>query len=185
MRIPNVVILILTIFFSIIVSIFLFQSSRDTKTDESVLIEFDKISSSEIVEISNPVFKSKGLDTKSYIIEASRGIQNGDDIELYNIISEFEGENEKKYRVSAEKGFYNQQNETIELFKNVIIIDELYNKTSTKKALIDINEKKISLSEEVVSTSSNSSITSDYSIVDEVNNTITYFGNVKVKILNE
>jgi hypothetical protein len=87
--------------------------------------------------------------------------------------------------VSADEGLFNQQNETIKLSGNVIILDEFKNKTFTKKALIEMTEKKITLLEEVISISDKSSISSNSSVVDETNNTVTYSGNVKVKIENE
>ena len=59
------------------------------------------------------------------------------------------------------------------------------NQTSTKEALIDIKAKKITMISEVISRSENSSISSNSSIVDKLNGTITYIGNVKVKIENE
>ena len=52
-------------------------------------------------------------------------------------------------------------------------------------ALEALNVKKITLLEEVVSVTSKAYISSNSSIVDELNNTITYSGNVKVKIENE
>ena len=68
---------------------------------------------------------------------------------------------------------------------NVVILDQLNNKTTTKEALIEIERKKLTLLKEVSSISSNRSVSSDFSIVDEINNTITYSGNVKVVIENE
>ena len=75
----------------------------------------------------------------------------------------------------------------IELLENVVIVDELKNKTSTEKAKIDTNMRKIILTEKVISITGtgNSVINSDKSIVDDKNETITYLGNVKVTIKNE
>ena len=104
---------------------------------------------------------------------------------LYNLKAELEGKNNKIFYVSADKGLYDQANETIKLSGNVTILDELKNKTTTKKAVIEIEREKISLLEEVVSISANSYISSNSSVVDETNDTITYTGDVKVKIENE
>ena len=75
----------------------------------------------------------------------------------------------------------------IELLENVVIVDELKNKTSTRKAKIDTNIRKIILTEKVISITDtgNSVINSDKSIVDDKNETVTYIGNVKVTIKNE
>ena len=176
---------ILIIFFSIIFFSFIFYSSKKSDDFESELKNFATNSSSNITEISNPVFRSKGLETSSYKIMASKGIQKESYIELYNLKAELEGKNNKILYVIADKGSYNQKNETIKLSGKVIILDELKNKTTTEKALIQIKKKKITLLEEVVSISKTSNISSNSSVVDEVSNTVTYTGNVKVKIKNE
>jgi lipopolysaccharide assembly outer membrane protein LptD (OstA) len=71
------------------------------------------------------------------------------------------------------------------LIKNVLILDELKNKTSTNKAVIELNIKKITLLEEVITVTSKAYISSNSSILDELNDTITYLGNVKAQIENE
>ena len=185
MRKASNIIISLLIFFSVLILIFIFLISRNSKELEIEISKFERSSSVNIVEISNPIFKSKGLNTDTYIIKADKGIQNGDNIELNKIRAEFEVKNGKILYVYADKGDYSQLNETIKLSKNVQIIDELNNKTSTKKALIDIKMKKITLSEEVISISANSSVKSDTSVIDDLNKTITYSGNVKVQIKNE
>jgi hypothetical protein len=177
--------IIFLIIFSIIVFFYFFYSSKNLDNLETELKNFDKGTSTNITEISNPVFKSKGLETNSYTIKADKGIQEEDFLKLYNLKAELEGKNNKVFYVSADKGLYDQLNETIKLSGNVIILDELKNKTTTKKALIEIERKKITLLEEVVSISANSYISSNSSIVDEINNTVTYTGDVKVKIENE
>ena len=71
------------------------------------------------------------------------------------------------------------------MIKNVVILDELKNKTSTNKAVIELNVKKITLLEEVITVTSKAYISSNTSILDELNDTITYLGNVKAQIENE
>lgn len=176
---------ILFISLSIIIFSFIFYSSKKSNDFESELKNFNKNSSSNVTVISNPVFRSKGLESSSYKIMASKGIQKEGYIELYNLEAELEGKNNKIMYVIADKGSYNQKNETINLSGNVIILDELKNKTTTRKAIIQINKKKITLLEEVVSISETSNISSNSSVVDEISNTITYIGNVRVKIENE
>ncbi len=173
------------IIFSITVFLYFFYSSKNLNDLETELKNFDKNSSADITEISNPVFKSKGLESNSYTIKADKGIQEEGYLRLYNLKAELEGKNNKIFYVSADKGLYDQANETIKLSGNVTILDELKNKTTTKKAVIEIEREKISLLEEVVSISANSYISSNSSVVDETNDTITYTGDVKVKIENE
>ena len=179
------IVIILSVLSSIFILLYIFQLNQKSNNLETELKNFDKTSSADIRKISNPIFRSKGLESKSYTIKADKGIQDDSYIELYNVKAEFEGENNKIFYVSADRGVYNQQYETIELIENVIILDELKNKTSTNKAVIELNVKKITLLEEVVSVSSKATISSNSSILDELNNTITYLGNVKAKIENE
>jgi len=184
MKASNILI-ILSVLSSILILLYIFQINQKSNNLEIELKSFDKTSSADIREISNPVFKSKGLESNSYTIEANRGIQEDGYIELYNLKAEFEGENDKIFYVSANKGIYKQQHETIELIENVVILDELENKTSTNKAVIELNVKKITLLEEVTAKTSKAYISSNTSILDELNDTITYIGNVKAQIENE
>ena len=179
------IVIILSVLSSILILFYIFQLNQKSNNLEIELKNFNKTSSTDITEISNPIFKSKGLESNSYTIEADRGIQDDGYIELYNVKAEFEGNNNKIFYVSADTGIYKQKYETIELSGNVVILDELKNKTSTNKAVIEVNIKKVTLLEEVVSVSSKSYISSNSSILDELNNTITYLGNVKVQIENE
>ena len=184
MKASNILI-ILSVLSSILILLYIFQINQKSNNLETELKNFDKTSSADIREISNPIFKSKGLESNSYTIEADKGIQEDGYIELYNLKAEFEGENNKIFYVSANKGIYKPQHETIELIENVVILDELKNKTSTNNAVIELNIKKITLLEEVVSVTSKAYISSNSSILDELNNTITYLGNVKAQIENE
>ena len=179
------ILIIVSVLSSVLILLYFFQLNQKSNNLETELKNFDKTSSADIREISNPIFKSKGLDSNSYIIEADRGIQDEDYIELYNVKAEFEGKNNKTFYISADGGIYRQQYENIELIGNVLILDELNNKTSTNKAVIEVNLKKITLIEDVVSENARVYISSNSSILDEVNNTITYLGNVKVKIEND
>ena len=181
------IIIFLSVLSSVLILLYITQPDKNSNSLETELKKFDTNSSSNIIEISNPVFKSKGLNSNSYEIRAKNGIQEGENIKLYDIRAEFEGKNNKFFYVSADKGWYTQQNGMIELLENVVIVDELKNKTSTRKAKIDTNIRKIILTEKVISITGtgNSVINSDKSIVDDKNETITYLVNVKVTIRNE
>ena len=178
---------IIIIFFLLIISCLIFFNyvNNDKNELEAELNKIKKDSTPGIIHITNPIFKSKGLDIRPYTIRAKIGIQVGEDIELYEIVGELKNKDDKLFYINADKGLFNQQNQTIELINNVLIYDELGNRTSTQIAFINIDSKKITLTNDVISTSNTSIIESNTSVVDEINNTITYSGNVKVKIQNK
>ena len=137
------------------------------------------------IEILNPIFKNKGLNISPYEISAKKGIQIGENIELYSIDAKFTDKNNKLININADKGFYNQKDQVIHLIGNILMYDTLDNKTITEKATIEIRNKKTFFLDKVVSISDTSIIESNSSIVDDINKTITYTGNVKVKIVNK
>ena len=55
----------------------------------------------------------------------------------------------------------------------------------SEKYIIELNVKKITLLDEVITETSKAYISSNTSILDELNDTITYLGNVKAQIENE
>ena len=136
-------------------------------------------------EISNPIFKNKGLNTNPYVIMAKKGIQIKNDIELHEVFAKFTNDNNELIYIKADKGFYNQNDQSIELMGNVLIYDDIGNKTTTNTAIIDIDNKIMNLTDNIVSVSGTSTIKSNSSVIDEKNNSIVYSGNVKVKIENK
>ena len=156
--------------------------NNDSETLEAKVNNLKEISTPRIIEISNPVFKNKGLNTNYYEIIAKKGVQINNDIEIYEVFGKFTNDKGDLIYIKADKGLYSQSIQVIELTGNVLIYDDLENKTSTDNALIDIANKTINLSDNVISISDTSTIKSNSSIVDEKNNTLTYTGNVKVKI---
>ena len=177
----------LTIFILLIILslIILNYSKNKIEKLETKVEDIKDKSTSEFVEILNPTFKNKGLNTNPYEISAKKGIQINNDLELYEVIGKFTDDDDKLIYISADKGIYSQDNQNIELIGNVLIYDELGSKTTTIKAIMDIENKKINLLDKVVSYSNTSIIKSDSSLVDEKNNTVIYTGNVKVKIENK
>ena len=162
--------------------IFFDYSDNDSDNLETKLSEFNDRSSPDIIEISNPTFKNKGLNTNFYEIKAKKGIQINQDIELYEIEGKFTDDNDELFFIKADSGLYSQINQIIDLLGNILISDEFGNITSTDSATIDIENKKIRLLNKVVSISNTSIIKSNSSIIDEANGTIIYTGNVEVKI---
>ena len=176
----NISIIIITI---IILSIFYlnYRSSNEVQINKFM----DETKDPDAIEILNPKFKNKGLNINPYEISAKEGIQIGENIELYSIDAKFTDKNNKLININADKGLYNQKDQIIHLSGNILMYDTLDNKTLTEKAVIEIKNKKIFLLDNVVSISGTSIIESNSSIVDDINKTITYTGNVKVKIVNK
>ena len=176
----NISIIIITI---IILSIFYlnYRSSNEVQINKSM----DETKDPDAIEILNPKFKNKGLNINPYEISAKEGIQIGENIELYSIDAKFTDKNNKLININADKGLYNQKDQIIHLSGNILMYDTLDSKIMTEKATIEIKNKKIFLLDNVVSISGTSIIESNSSIVDDINKTITYTGNVKVKIENK
>ena len=178
----TIIIIILLIALSLIVFNYL---DNDLIKIENKVEVFKEKSLSGITEILNPTFKNKGINTNPYEISAEKGIQIKNDIELYKVFGKFTDDEDRLIYINANKGIYSQENQVIELIGNVLIYDNLGSKTTTTKAIMDIENKKINLLDEVVSISNTSIIKSDSSILDDKNKIVIYTGNVKVKIENK
>ena len=178
----SIIIFILLIIFSLIIFNYFDNDSEKLGTRVNDLKETSIPGS---IEISNPIFKNKGLNTNPYEIIAKKGVQIKNDIELHEIFGKFIKDNGELIYIKSDKGFYSQNNQVIELIGNVLIYDEMGNKTSTNIAIIDIDDRKMNLTDNIVTVSGTSIIKSNSSFVDEKNNTIIYSGNVKVKIKNK
>ncbi|MDC1302704.1 LPS export ABC transporter periplasmic protein LptC [Pelagibacterales bacterium] len=176
------IVLILLIIFGIF---YLNYSSLNKVKISEDYKDLGKSKDPDAIEILNPKFKNKGLNMSPYEISAKKGIQIGENIELYSIDAKFTDENNKLININADKGFYNQKDQVIHLIGNILMYDTFDSKIMTEKATIEIVNKKIFLLDKVISTSDTSIIESNSSIVDDINKTITYIGNVKVKIVNK
>ena len=161
-----------------------YSSANKVKISEDYK-DLGKSKDPDAIEILNPIFKNKGLNMSPYEISAKKGIQIGENIELYSIDAKFTDENNKLININADKGFYNQKDQVIHLVGSILMYDTLGSKIMTEKATIEIRNKKIFFLDKVVSISDTSIIESNSSIVDDINKTITYTGNVKVKIVNK
>ena len=178
----KIIIIILLIILSLIV---LNYFNNDSKMLETKVNNLKETSTPGTIEISNPVFKNKGLNTNPYEIAAKKGIHIKNNIELYEVFGKFTYDNNELIYIKADKGFYSQSNQSIELIGNVLIYDDMGNKTSTNTAIMDIDSRKMNLTDDIVSVSGTSTIKSNSSVIDEKNNSIVYSGNVKVKIENK
>ena len=175
---------IITIFiFFVLLCLVIFNFNKDdTSQLEAKIDSLNENLTPGVIEILNPTFVNKGLDENPYEIEAKKGIQINEDIELYAVTGKFTDKDKKLIYISADKGYYSQNQQVIELTGNVLMYDDLGNKTSTEKATIDIEIKKTVLTNKVISVTDTSEIQSNSSIVDDENDFVTYNGNVKVKI---
>ena len=170
----------------IILSLIIFDYfDNDAENLETTVNDLKETSIPGTIEISNPIFKNKGLNTNPYEIIAKKGIQTKSDIELYEVFGKFTNDNNELIYIEADKGFYSQNSQLIELIGNVLIYDNMGNKTSTRAAVINIESRTMNLTDDIVSVSGTSTIKSNLSAVDEKNNIIVYSGNVKVKIKNK
>ena len=178
---------IITIFiFFVLLCFIIFNFSKDNTSQlEAEIDSLNENLTPGVVEILNPTFVNKGLDQNPYEIAAKKGIQINEDIELYTVTGKFTDKDKKLIYISADKGYYNQNQQVIELAGNVLMHDDSGNKTSTENATIDIEIKKVVLTNKVISVTETSEIQANSSIVDDENSLITYTGNVKVKIKNK
>lgn len=179
----------LIIIISIIIIIFLgfiflgSDSSLEEKV-ESKIKAFKDSNTLGKIEISNPTFKSKGLESDPYEISAKKGIQIDADIELYEVKGKFINQNNEEFFIEADKGFYSDKTKLIKLEGNILLADSLGTVTQANNALMDLNTKMIKLFDKVISTRNESKIESNFSLIDDENKTITYSGNVNVVIKN-
>ena len=162
----------------------------DNKKFDGVENNIDYLSnmqSTNKVEISKPIFKSKGLNSNPYEISAKKGIQLGDDLKLIEINGKLTNDKNEKIFLKADTGFYSDKKQKIELDGNVIISDEFGSITSADNALIDIKTEMIDLKGNVFSTRNDIEIRSNFSSLDDKNKILTYSGEVRIirKINNQ
>ena len=178
--------IITIIIFFVLLCLVIFNFNKDdTSQLEAKIDSLNENLTPGVIEILNPTFVNKGLDENPYEIAAKKGIQINEDIELYAVTGKFTDKDKKLIYISADKGYYSQNKQVIELTCNVLIYDDLGNKTSAENVIIDIEIKKVVLTNKVISVTETSEIQANSSIVDDENSLITYTGNVKVKIKNK
>ena len=171
--------------FAIILMIFIFifilVKDEDYNTDVINEIEYiSSINTSNEIEISNPVFKSKSLNSNPYEISAEKGLQKGDDLELLEINAKFQNDEGEFFFAKSESGFYSRENRKIELYGNVIITDQFGGMTSADKAIINIDAKIIQFIGKVISIKNDIEIRSNSSIADDVGKIVTYYDEVNI-----
>ena len=85
--------------------------------------------------------------------------------------------------LNADKGTFNQSSGEILLESNIEIYTEAYEKIFAELANVNTNGKIITLKKNVKYQDSNIFISADESIISDDFSSITYYGNVKSKIL--
>jgi len=135
------------------------------------------------IEIKNPIFTTKSIDGSPYEIKAEKGLQRESYLDLFVIEAKLKTNNDIWIYLNADKGTFNQSSGEIMLESNIEIYTETDEKIFAELANVNTNSKIISLKKNVKYQDSNIFISADESIINDDFSSITYYGNVKSKIL--
>ena len=135
------------------------------------------------IEIKNPIFTTKSIDGSPYEIKAEKGLQRESYLDLFVIEAKLKTNNDIWIYLNADKGTFNQSSGEILLESNIEIYTEAYEKIFAELANVNTNSKIITLKKNVKYQDSNIFISADESIINDDFSSITYYGNVKSKIL--
>jgi hypothetical protein len=135
------------------------------------------------IEIKNPIFTTKSIDGSPYEIKAEKGLQRESYLDLFVIEAKLKTNNDIWIYLNADKGTFNQSSGEILLESNIEIYTEADEKIFAELANVNTNSKIITLKKNVKYQDSNIFISADESIINDDFSNITYYGNVKSKIL--
>ena len=135
------------------------------------------------IEIKNPIFTTKSIDGSPYEIKAEKGLQRESYLDLFIIEAKLKTNNDIWIYLNADKGTFNQSSGEILLESNIVIYTETDEKIFAELANVNTNGKIITLKKNVKYQDSNIFISADESIINDDFSSITYYGNVKSKIL--
>ena len=135
------------------------------------------------IEIKNPIFTTKSIDGSPYEIKAEKGLQRESYLDLFVIEAKLKTNNDIWIYLNADKGTFNQSSGEILLESNIEIYTETDEKIFAELANVNTNSKIISLKKNVKYQDSNIFILADESIINDDFSSITYYGNVKSKVL--
>ena len=135
------------------------------------------------IEIKNPIFTTKSIDGSPYEIKAEKGLQRESYLDLFVIEAKLKTNNDIWIYLNADKGTFNQSSGEILLESNIEIYTETDEKIFAELANVNTNGKIITLKKNVKYQDSNIFISADESIINDDFSSITYYGNVKSKIL--
>ncbi len=136
------------------------------------------------IEISNPIFTTKGINEMPYTIKASSGIQKGDNIELYHIEGKIKNRDNIWIYLNAEKGNYNQISQVVFLYQNIEVYTDNEEILLSDEAIVDIQQDKITLISNVKYENKISTIEADKSVISNDFQNFDYSGSVKTSISN-
>ena len=135
------------------------------------------------IEIKNPIFTTKSIDGSPYEIKAEKGLQRESYLDLFVIEAKLKTNSDIWIYLNADKGTFNQSSGEILLESNIEIYTEADEKIFAELANVNTNGKIITLKKNVKFQNSNIFISADESIIKDDFSSITYYGNVKSKIL--
>ena len=135
------------------------------------------------IEIKNPIFTTKSIDGSPYEIKAEKGLQRENYLDLFIIEAKLKTNNDIWIYLNADKGTFNQSSGEILLESNIEIYTEADEKIFAELANVNTNSKIITLKKNVKYQDSNIFISADESIINDDFSNVTYYGNVKSKVL--
>jgi len=134
------------------------------------------------IEISNPVFTTKGVNKMPYTIKADLGIQRGNSLELFEIEGKIKNSDNVWIYLNADRGNYNQTSQVVFLFNNIEVYTDNEEKLVSDEAILDLEKNMITLLSNVEYENNNNRIEADKSIIRNNFQSFEYTGNVKTNI---
>ena len=137
------------------------------------------------IEIKNPIFTTKSIDGSPYEIKAEKGLQRESFLDLFVIEAKLKTNKDIWIYLNADKGTFNQSSGEIQLESNIEIYTDADEKIFAELANVNTNSKIITLKKNVKYQDSNIFISADKSVIKNEFSEITYYGNVKSKIIKK
>ena len=137
------------------------------------------------IEIKNPIFTTKSIDGNPYEIKAEKGLQRESYLDLFVIEAKLKTNRNIWIYLNADKGTFNQSSGEILLESNIEVYTEADQKIFAEIANVNTNDKVITLKNNVKYQDSNIFISADESVINNVFSNISYYGNVKTKIIKK
>ena len=135
-----------------------------------------------IIEIDQPRFSEKGLDQKSYEIKAQKGLRSTEKLVLFDIEGKFKTNNGLWIYMNADEGDFKQEENIINLNKNVSFYTEYGDRILSENAIFKMNDDLIIFRNNVFHENSDGVIKSSIVTVSNNFNNIVYEGQVFTEI---
>ena len=135
-----------------------------------------------IIEIDQPRFSEKGLDQKSYEIKAQKGLRSSEKLVLFDIEGKFKTNNGLWIYMNADEGDFKQEENIINLNKNVSFYTEYGDRILSENAIFKMNDDLIIFRNNVFHENSDGVIKSSIVTVSNNFNNIVYEGHVFTEI---